>query len=57
MDDGQGGRRKINLEDFKKSKKLQGAGWIGAIFAALDFKSWLASPGNQAEKQEIIEQG
>lgn len=57
MDDGQGGRRKINLEDFKKSKKLQGAGWIGAIFAALDFKSWLMAPGNESEKQEIIEQG
>ena len=57
MDDGQGGRRKINLDDFKKSKKLQGAGWIGAIFAALDFKSWLMAPGNESEKQEIIEQG
>jgi hypothetical protein len=57
MDDGQGGRRKINLDDFKKSKKLQGVGWIGAIFAALDFKSWLMAPGNEAEKQEIIEQG
>jgi hypothetical protein len=57
MDDGEGGRRKINLDDFKKSKKLQGAGWIGAIFAALDFKTWLMSPGNESEKQKIVSEG